>query len=59
MGKYKTAWKKSRLIKAKISSKAAPRWVDLRVFGLARARFRSVKRFRSRHWRRGASKIDT
>ncbi len=58
MGRYKTGWQKMRIVKAKKSAKAAPRWIDLRVFGLGRARFRSVKRFRSRHWRRGASKID-
>ncbi len=57
MGRYKTSWEKTKVIKEKRSAKAAPRWVDLRVFGLGRARFRAVKRFRSRHWRRGGSKL--
>ncbi len=40
------------MAKAKISAKAAPRWLDLKVFGLKRARYKSLKRFASRHWRR-------
>ncbi len=58
MGRYKTRWQKLRIAKETKSAKPAPRWIDIKVFGLGRARFRSVKRFRSRHWRRGNSKIE-
>lgn len=51
MASRKKLGKKKRLIKLERSSKSAPRWIDLKVFGLGRARTRSVKRFRSRHWR--------
>ena len=44
--------RKVKLAKAKITSKAAPRWLDLKVYGLTRARYKSLKRFASRHWRR-------
>jgi len=54
----KSYGRKVKISKAKFSRKPAPRWVDLRVFGLKRARFKSVKRFASRHWRkRGKLKV--
>ncbi|MDY6789248.1 MAG: 50S ribosomal protein L39e [Candidatus Nanohaloarchaea archaeon] len=52
MGSNKSKSKKKRLAKANKSAKSAPRWVDLKKFGLKRSLTRSVKRRRSRHWRR-------
>ncbi len=49
----KTFIKKMKMLTNMSSVKAAPRWIDLKVFGLQRARYKSVKRFRSRKWRRG------
>ena len=54
MGRHKSTSLKIKLVSAKKKAKAAPRWVDLKKFGLARARFRSIRRFRRRKWRRGA-----
>lgn len=53
MSKYKTKGRKAKLAKSKKKASPAPRWIDIRKFGLGRARFRSVKRFKSKHWRRG------
>ena len=58
MSSNKTLAKKIKLITAKKTAAPAPRWIDLKVFGLGKARFRSVKRFASRHWRR-RGKINT
>lgn len=52
MGSRKNKGKKKRLIKAEKSAKSAPRWVDLKKFGLKRSITRSVKRMKDRHWRR-------
>ncbi|MCK4555185.1 MAG: 50S ribosomal protein L39e [Candidatus Aenigmarchaeota archaeon] len=57
MSVHKTHGKKQKLAKAARKSSPAPRWVDLKVFGLGRAKFRAVKRFADRHWRR-RGKID-
>ncbi|MFH1127324.1 MAG: hypothetical protein ABIG84_03895 [archaeon] len=48
----KTLGRKLKLIKAKITATSSPRWADIKKFGLGKARFRSIKRFASRHWRR-------
>lgn len=52
MGSNKSRGKKKRLGKRNSEAKTAPRWVDLKKFGIGQARRRSVKRRRSRHWRR-------
>lgn len=52
MSSNKSKAKKKRLAKAANTAKSAPRWVSLKVFGLDRARLKSVKRQKSRHWRR-------
>lgn len=38
--------------KAANRAKSAPRWVDLKKFGMKRSLTRAVKRQKSRHWRR-------
>lgn len=48
---------KRRLIAAAKSNAPAPRWIDLKVFGFGKALRRSVKRFRSKHWRRDKLKL--
>ncbi|MDY6776981.1 MAG: 50S ribosomal protein L39e [Candidatus Nanohaloarchaea archaeon] len=52
MGSRKSSGKKKRLKKAAETAKSAPRWVDLKKFGMKRSLTRSVKRRKSRHWRR-------
>ncbi|MCK5290079.1 MAG: hypothetical protein KAJ56_03960 [Candidatus Aenigmarchaeota archaeon] len=56
MSKHKTFSKKIKMLTEKAVSKAAPRWIDLKVFGLQRARHKAVKRFGSRNWRRRSIK---
>ncbi|MFB6292202.1 MAG: 50S ribosomal protein L39e [Candidatus Nanohaloarchaea archaeon] len=53
MSSNKTKAKKKRLAKAASTAKSAPRWVSLKAFGLDRARKKSIKPRRSRHWRSG------
>ncbi|MDY6769216.1 MAG: 50S ribosomal protein L39e [Candidatus Nanohaloarchaea archaeon] len=53
MGSRKSSGKKKRLKKAEKTAQSAPRWVDLKKFGLKRSLTRAVKRRKSRHWRRG------
>lgn len=48
----KTKGRKLKLAKAARTSSPVPRWVDIRVFGMGKARFRAVRRFKSRHWKR-------
>lgn len=48
----KTKSKKKRLAKAAKSAKSAPRWVSLKAYGLDKARKKSIKPRKSRHWRR-------
>ena len=55
MGRNKSIGKKIKIAKATRTVKAAPRWIDLKIFGLARARFRSLKRFSSK--KRGGLKV--
>ncbi len=52
MGSRKSRGKKKRLNKANKEAKSAPRWVDMKVYGMKRSLTRSVKRRSSRHWRR-------
>ena len=51
MGKNKSGGKKLRLA-AKGKLRPAPRWADIRKFGLKRARTRRI-RVRTKDWRRG------
>lgn len=51
----KTLGRKLKFIKAKLTAVASPRWADIKKFGLGKARYRSIKRFASRNWRRGSS----
>ncbi|NPA38610.1 MAG: 50S ribosomal protein L39e [Candidatus Nanohaloarchaeota archaeon] len=48
---------KKRLIAASKEHAPAPRWLDIKVFGLGKAMRRSIKRFRSKHWRRSKLKL--
>jgi len=52
MSSNKTSGTKKRLAKAASTAKSAPRWVSLKVFGLDRAKKKSIKPRKSRHWRR-------
>jgi len=49
----KTKGKKIKLASARKSADPSPRWADIKVYGLKKARFRSIKRFRSKIWRKG------
>ena len=53
--KNKTHGKKLKIAKAAKKASPAPRWIDLKVFGLQRARFRSTKRFANK--KRGGLQI--
>lgn len=52
MSTRKSRAKKKRLKKAEETANSAPRWVDLKKFGMKRSLTRSVKRRKDRHWRR-------
>jgi len=52
----KSLGNKIRRVSLYKSHSPAPRWIDLKVFGLGRAFYRSVKRFRSKHWRKNKYK---
>jgi len=52
MGSRKSSGKKNRLIAENKRSKSAPRWVDIKKYGIKRSLTRAVKRRRDRHWRR-------
>ncbi len=54
MGSIKSAYEKMRLIALK--RKPAPRWCDIKKFGLKRARTRRIRIVR-KFWRRGRFKI--
>lgn len=54
MASRKTAGKKIKLIAAQ--KKRAPRWADIKKFGLKRARTRRI-RTETKHWRRGRIKV--
>ena len=53
----KSFGRKIRYISYAKKNAAAPRWLDLKVYGKDRAYTRSVKRFKSRTWRRSSAKI--
>jgi|YelNatPaOPRAMG01_1025707.scaffolds.fasta_scaffold314884_1 ribosomal protein L39E len=54
MSKNKSAGKKTRLA-AKMKVRSAPRWADIKKFGLKRARTRRIRVEKAyRNWRRGA-----
>lgn len=55
MSRDKTSGKKTKLI-AKGKRRSAPRWADIKKFGLKRARTRRV-RVRTKSWRRDKLKI--
>lgn len=52
MSSNKTKSEKKRLAKANSTAKSAPRWVSLKVHGMDRAKKKSVKPRKDRHWRR-------
>lgn len=52
MSSRKSSGKKKRLASAEKSAQSAPRWVDLKKFGMKRSLTRAVKRRKDRHWRR-------
>ncbi len=52
MSSNKSKAEKKRLSKANRTAKSAPRWVSLKAFGLDRARKKSLKPRKNRHWRR-------
>ncbi|MBI2579087.1 MAG: hypothetical protein HYW26_05225 [Candidatus Aenigmarchaeota archaeon] len=54
MGSKKTLWQKIKLIASRRSN--APRWADIKKFGLKRARGRRIAAV-TKHWRRGRNKI--
>jgi len=54
MSSIKKYGKKIKLIAAR--RKRAPRWCDIKKFGLKRARVRRI-RSETKHWRRGRIKI--
>lgn len=54
MGGKKTLFEKLKLIA--ISKRPAPRWADIRKFGLKRARTRRI-RASTKNWRRNKYKI--
>ena len=54
MGSIKKLGEKIKLIAAR--TRLAPRWADIRKFGLKRARTRRI-RVRVKHWREGRHKI--
>ncbi|MFH1978218.1 MAG: 50S ribosomal protein L39e [Candidatus Aenigmatarchaeota archaeon] len=55
MSRNKDLGKKLKLI-AKAKKRSAPRWADIKKFGLKRARSRRI-RVRTRNWRRSRLKI--
>ncbi|WEL19412.1 50S ribosomal protein L39e [Candidatus Nanohalococcus occultus] len=52
MSSNKSKAKKIRLAKAKKTAKSAPRWVSIKAFGMDKARKKTIKPRKSRHWRR-------
>ncbi|MBU0530611.1 MAG: 50S ribosomal protein L39e [Candidatus Aenigmatarchaeota archaeon] len=55
MSRNKPLGKKLKLI-SRAKRRPAPRWADIKKFGLKRARTRRV-RVRTKHWRRGRLKV--
>ena len=54
MGRKKKAGEKIKLIAAR--RKNAPRWADIKKYGLKRARSRRIRSV-TKHWRRGRYKV--
>lgn len=54
MSRIKTLGKKIKLIACR--TQAAPRWADIRKYGLKRARTRRI-RVRVKNWREGRNKV--
>lgn len=52
MSSNKSKAKKKRLAKAAQKAKSAPRWVSLKAFGMDKARDKTIKPRKNRHWRR-------
>lgn len=52
MSSNKSKGKKKRLAKANNTAKSAPRWASLKAYGFDKARKKSIKPRKSRHWRR-------
>ncbi|MFB6204030.1 MAG: 50S ribosomal protein L39e [Candidatus Nanohaloarchaea archaeon] len=52
MSSNKSKGKKKRLAKANKTAKSAPRWASLKVYGMDRARKKSLKPRKDRNWRR-------
>jgi|AntRauMinimDraft_2_1070382.scaffolds.fasta_scaffold00005_30 ribosomal protein L39E len=52
MASNKSKGKKKRLAQAANTAKSAPRWVSIKAFGFDKARKKSIKPRKSRHWRR-------
>ena len=55
MASRKTKGKKKKLIAAK--KRNAPRWADIRKFGLKRAIRRRIRIDKVKHWREGRNKV--
>ena len=51
MSSNKSKGKKKRLAKAAKTAKSAPRWVSIKAYGFDKARKKSIKPRKSRHWR--------
>lgn len=56
MGRNKTHGKKKKLIKLG-KSRGAPRWADIKKFGLKRARTRRIRVHEVKHWRKSKLKV--
>jgi hypothetical protein len=56
MSTIKPFGKKIKLIK-KGKIKDAPRWADIKKFGLKRARSRRIRSSKKKNWRRGRIKV--
>jgi len=54
MGSRKTIWKKLKLIA--VAKRPAPRWCDIKKFGLKRARTRRIRTY-TKNWRGSKYKI--
>ncbi|MCK5299980.1 MAG: hypothetical protein KAJ54_02415 [Candidatus Aenigmarchaeota archaeon] len=54
MGRNKTYAKKKKMVKAASKARNAPRWCDLKTYGMLRARFKRILNRTSRSWRRNS-----
>lgn len=55
MSSNKSKGKKKRLAKANSTAKSSPRWVTLKAFGMDKARHKTIKPRKDRHWRRNST----